>query len=142
MQLQGHLITGASLPVCSRRKRSQELGRKQTKVCEWALTCDCANIVTSFSFFLSQFLYMEGSQIPVTADSQMATEFSQQNRIVEKNSRITSDGRVITTTTIKRSPTTESESFMIYLIIYSVLWDLEAVLYVTSCKNCVKKNKL
>ncbi|KAM7281732.1 uncharacterized protein ISCGN_006192, partial [Ixodes scapularis] len=57
-----------------------------------------------------EFLYMEGSQIPVTADSQMATEFSQQNRIVEKNSRITSDGRVITTTTIKRSPTTESGS--------------------------------
>uniref|UniRef100_A0A4D5RIV4 Putative intracellular signal transduction n=1 Tax=Ixodes scapularis TaxID=6945 RepID=A0A4D5RIV4_IXOSC len=57
-----------------------------------------------------EFLYMEGSQIPVTADSQMATEFSQQNRIVEKNSRITSDGRVITTTTIKRSPTTENGS--------------------------------
>uniref|UniRef100_A0A131Y855 Putative intracellular signal transduction n=1 Tax=Ixodes ricinus TaxID=34613 RepID=A0A131Y855_IXORI len=57
-----------------------------------------------------EFLYMEGSQIPVTADSQMATEFSQQNRIVEKNSRITSDGRVITTTTIKRSPTTETKT--------------------------------
>ncbi|KAL3223203.1 hypothetical protein MRX96_027803 [Rhipicephalus microplus] len=51
-----------------------------------------------------EFLYMEGSQIPVVADSQTATEFaphSPQSRIVEKNSRITSDGRVITTTTIK-----------------------------------------
>nr|XP_037278538.1 uncharacterized protein LOC119171797 isoform X4 [Rhipicephalus microplus] len=58
-----------------------------------------------------EFLYMEGSQIPVVADSQTATEFaphSPQSRIVEKNSRITSDGRVITTTTIKRSPTTEN----------------------------------
>ncbi|CAN7987112.1 unnamed protein product, partial [Ixodes hexagonus] len=57
-----------------------------------------------------EFLYMEGSQIPVMADSQMATEFSQQNRIIEKNSRVTSDGRVITTTTIKRSPTTETKT--------------------------------
>lgn len=58
-----------------------------------------------------EFLYMEGSQIPVVADSQTTTEFaphSPQSRIVEKNSRITSDGRVITTTTIKRSPTTEN----------------------------------
>nr|XP_037278537.1 uncharacterized protein LOC119171797 isoform X3 [Rhipicephalus microplus] len=60
-----------------------------------------------------EFLYMEGSQIPVVADSQTATEFaphSPQSRIVEKNSRITSDGRVITTTTIKRSPTTETKT--------------------------------
>lgn len=58
-----------------------------------------------------EFLYMEGSQVPVMADSQTTTEFSPQslqNRIVEKNSRVTSDGRVITTTTIKRSPTTEN----------------------------------
>lgn len=60
-----------------------------------------------------EFLYMEGSQIPVMADSQTTTEFSPQslqNRIVEKNSRVTSDGRVITTTTIKRSPTTETKT--------------------------------
>ncbi|XP_070393895.1 uncharacterized protein [Dermacentor albipictus] len=60
-----------------------------------------------------EFLYMEGSQIPVMADSQTTTEFaphSPQSRIVEKNSRITSDGRVITTTTIKRSPTTETKT--------------------------------
>uniref|UniRef100_A0A224Z087 Intracellular signal transduction n=1 Tax=Rhipicephalus zambeziensis TaxID=60191 RepID=A0A224Z087_9ACAR len=60
-----------------------------------------------------EFLYMEGSQIPVVADSQTTTEFaphSPQSRIVEKNSRITSDGRVITTTTIKRSPTTETKT--------------------------------
>ncbi|XP_077564026.1 uncharacterized protein LOC144179517 isoform X3 [Haemaphysalis longicornis] len=60
-----------------------------------------------------EFLYMEGSQVPVMADSQTTTEFSPQslqNRIVEKNSRVTSDGRVITTTTIKRSPTTETKT--------------------------------
>ncbi|XP_064471080.1 uncharacterized protein LOC135385591 isoform X9 [Ornithodoros turicata] len=56
-----------------------------------------------------EFLYMEGSQIPVSGDSPTTTEFSQHSpRLVEKNSRVTPAGTLITTTTIKRSPTAEN----------------------------------
>ncbi|XP_064471074.1 uncharacterized protein LOC135385591 isoform X3 [Ornithodoros turicata] len=58
-----------------------------------------------------EFLYMEGSQIPVSGDSPTTTEFSQHSpRLVEKNSRVTPAGTLITTTTIKRSPTAETKT--------------------------------